>query len=101
MVRGLITAAVVGVVVLGAAGCSSTVSRPDVEKQISDQLAAQVGQTPAGVTCPDDLDAEVGARMRCQLQAEDGSTIGVGIVVTAVEGSGARYDIQVDGAPTP
>jgi len=44
-----------------------TVSKDDVAKQISDQLAQQFGRTPEKVTCPNDLKGDVGATTRCEL----------------------------------
>ncbi|WP_372729896.1 DUF4333 domain-containing protein [Nocardioides sp.] len=76
-------------------GCSaSAVDRADVEEQISAELAAQVGEEPDDVSCPGDLDAEVGAEMTCVLSA-GGDTIDVYVVVTSVEDGTANFDIEV------
>lgn len=69
-------------------------AQADVEQQVSDQLAAQVGQTPDDITCPGDLPAEVGATMTCLLTAGT-DTIDVYLTVTAVDGMDVGYDIKV------
>jgi hypothetical protein len=101
MVRRVVTVVLAGLVVLGAAGCGSSVSKEDLQSQVSQQLTAQVGQAPESVTCPDDLDAEVGRSTRCQLLTTEGTTYGVGVTVTKVENSNVSFDIQVDPAPAP
>ncbi|GAA2095950.1 hypothetical protein GCM10009780_42870 [Actinomadura alba] len=85
------------------AGCSfsfsaggNAVQRTTVEQQVGDQLAAKVGQRPKAVVCPDDLKAEQGATTRCQLEANDGSKLGLTATVTSVNGSDVNFDIQVD-----
>ena len=69
-------------------------AQADVEQQVSDQLAAQVGQTPDDITCPGDLPAEVGATMTCLLTAGT-DTIDVYLTVTTVDGMDVGYDIKV------
>lgn len=70
------------------------VAQADVEQQVSDELAAQVGQTPDDITCPGDLPAEVGATMTCLLTAGT-DTIDVYLTVTTVDGTDVGYDIKV------
>ncbi len=81
---------------LALAACSgtATVSADDVEQQISDQLAAEVGTAPDSVTCPGELTAEVGTTMTCELTA-GADTLPVTVTVTSVEGSTVNFDIQV------
>lgn len=77
--------------------CSSTgvVDRSDVERGAADQLEAQVGQRPK-IACKEDLPAEVGATIRCELTADDGSTIGATVETTKVDGDDVKYEIVVD-----
>lgn len=82
--------------VLAACG-SAAVPATDVQTQISEQLAAQVGQTPDSVTCPGDLPAEVGATLTCQLTAGS-EQLPVMVTVTSVEGTDVKFDIEVGGA---
>jgi Domain of unknown function (DUF4333) len=78
-----------------------TAKKADVEKQVSDQLARKVGQTPKSVTCPGDLAAQTGTTMRCILTADDGTAFGVTITVTAVDTSTGNVglDMKVDNTP--
>jgi len=81
------------------AGCSSgtvTVDRHKLEKEISDDLTKVVGQRPKSITCPSDLKGVVGTKMRCQLEASDGSKIGLTVTVTSVKGSTVKFHIKVD-----
>lgn len=88
------------IIALSLSACGSgSISTDELEKQISAQLAAQVGQEPDSVDCPDSLDAEVGATERCTLSA-GGDSYGVDVEVTKVEGSTASFNIKVDEQPT-
>jgi len=83
------------------AGCSfstgsSAVSRHKVEKEVSDELTKTVGQRPKAITCPGDLKAVEGTKMRCQLEASDGSKIGLTLTVTSVKDSNVKFHISVD-----
>ncbi|GAB3483235.1 DUF4333 domain-containing protein [Nocardiopsis coralliicola] len=87
-----------------AAGCSfsfggsGAVDADQVAERSSAMLAEQVGQTPDDFTCADDLPAEVGAEIRCEL-ASGGDTMGVTITVTEVAGQDVNWDIEVDDEP--
>ena len=83
------------------AGCSfstgsSAVSRHKVEKEVSDELTKTVGQRPKAITCPGDLKAVEGTKMRCQLEASDGSKIGLTLTVTSVKDNNVKFHISVD-----
>ena len=98
---GLSAPLICGAVLL--AGCSASVSaggnavdKSEVEQQVVDQLAAKVGQRPKAVVCPGNLKAEQGTTMRCQLEADDGTTLGLTVTVTSVNGSDVKFDTQVD-----
>lgn len=66
-----------------------------VAERISRQLEHQVGRRPESVTCPDDLEGKVGDKLRCEL-ADGGSTYGVNVTVTKVDGSDIEFNIKVD-----
>jgi hypothetical protein len=78
---------------------AGSVAAQEVERQTTDQLAQITGQRPADVDCPGDLEAEVGASMRCVVTASDGTQIGATLTVTSVDGTTANWDIVVDDAP--
>lgn len=79
----------------GLTACgSAAVPAVDVQTQISEQLAAQVGQAPDSVTCPGDLPAEVGATMTCELTAGK-DQLPVMVTVTSVDGTNVAFDIEV------
>lgn len=80
-------------------GSGSTVEPGELERQVSSSLAAQVGQTPADMDCPDPLEREVGASTRCTLTAQDGTQFGVTVTVNKVDGDNVSFDAQVDHAP--
>jgi hypothetical protein len=88
---------VVAGTVLLLGGCSGTksVDREQVERQVSEQLTKQVGQKPDAISCPDDLAAKKGTTMRCKLTSA-GSSIGLTVKVTSVDGSKVGFDIKVD-----
>jgi hypothetical protein len=75
------------------------VAGADVANQIKTQLTASVGQAPDSVTCPNDLEATVGATTRCTLTT-GGLAYGVSVTVTAVHGtSTVDFTIRVDQTP--
>lgn len=82
-------------------GCAfgpAVVKQAEVEKQVSSALEKQVGQTPDSIDCPDDLPAEIGAKMTCVLTAND-STIDVAVTVDKVDGNNVGFDIKVADTP--
>ena len=90
------------IALLAMAGCSASVSigdkvldKSEVEQGASAALAKVVGRAPDSVTCPDDLDAKVGATERCSLTA-GGDTLGMTVTVKSVEGDTANYEVKVD-----
>lgn len=80
-------------------GCSSEAKMPkgEVANTVAEKLAAQTGQPKPDVTCPEDLVGKVGTSMRCKLTASDGSSLGVAVKVTSVDGDEIKYDIKADG----
>ncbi|MFI5624417.1 DUF4333 domain-containing protein [Nocardioides sp. NPDC051685] len=85
------------ILALGVSGCGGVaVSQEKVEKTISDQLEAQVGQKPDKIECPGDLSGKVGETMKCTLTA-GADELGVNVKVTEVDGTDVKFDIQVDG----
>jgi len=100
VVRRLVPLAGVPAVLLALAGCGTgTVAKADVATAAEDLLEKQVGQRP-DVTCPDDLEAKVGATTRCTVTLEGfEGTYGVTVTVTHVDDDRARFDVQVDTEP--
>ncbi|MEU3305641.1 DUF4333 domain-containing protein [Nocardiopsis sp. NPDC055551] len=101
----IIAGAALGALPLLLAGCSFSFGGPgavpadDVAEQSARMLAEEVGQIPDEVTCADDLPAEVGSEIRCEL-VDDGVTYGVTVTVTSVEGNDVEWDIVVDDETT-
>jgi len=76
------------------AGCGTrTVEGSAVSQRISDGLQRQVGQRPAQVRCPDQIEAEAGKRARCTIVGTDGSEIGVRVTMKDDQG---KFDYAVD-----
>ena len=83
----------------GLAGCAATLDANDVADNAEVALEEQVGARPE-ISCPEDVEAKVGAETRCVLTAGDDPTeYGVTITVTAVDGGDAEFDIVVDEEP--
>ncbi|MEV0743964.1 DUF4333 domain-containing protein [Streptomyces sp. NPDC050273] len=85
-----------------AAGCSASVgskevSKDEVAKQASAALGKQVGREPDDVTCEDDLKAEVGATIRCEL-TDGGEKQGMTVTAKSVDGDKVKMDFKVDEA---
>jgi Domain of unknown function (DUF4333) len=78
---------------------SATLSADTVATGAEDALEKEVGQRP-DVTCPQDLEAKVGATTRCTLTAEGATDeYGVTVTVRSVENGTAHFDVEVDPQP--
>lgn len=77
---------------------SASVDGEELARVVETQLAAEVGQHPESVTCPEDLPARVGAEVRCELDSGDG-VYGVTVTATSVEDGDVKFDIVVDETP--
>ncbi|MEU0602122.1 DUF4333 domain-containing protein [Streptomyces sp. NPDC006393] len=92
-------------------GCSASVevkkstppklSADKLSSTLSDKLAAVTGQPKPHISCPEDLVGKVGTTMRCKLTADDGSTLGVTVKVTSVNGDQINYDFKADEKASP
>ncbi|MEU9604021.1 DUF4333 domain-containing protein [Streptomyces sp. NPDC048057] len=76
-------------------------SKNKLADTVAEKLAETTGQPKPKVTCPDDLAGKVDTTTRCELTAGDGSTLGVTVKVTSVEGDQINFDIKADDTPTP
>jgi hypothetical protein len=102
-----LVAAIVPALLVALSACSASASigtpameKAQVEQKASEALAAQVGTAPDSIECPGDLEAKVGASMRCILT--DGETkVGITTTVTSVEGTDVKFDVVVDDTPLP
>ncbi|MFJ9028550.1 DUF4333 domain-containing protein [Streptomyces sp. NPDC102274] len=91
-------------------GCSASVdvgtsapklSTDKLAATVAEKLAATTGQPKPDITCPEDLVGKVGTTTRCELTAGDGSTLGVTVKVTSVEGDEINFDIKADDTASP
>ncbi|MEU0282166.1 DUF4333 domain-containing protein [Streptomyces sp. NPDC088147] len=91
-------------------GCSASVevgsstpkmSTDKLATTVAEKLAATTGQPKPDITCPEDLAGKVGTTTRCTLTADDGSTLGVTVKVTSVEGDQINFDIKADETASP
>jgi hypothetical protein len=105
--RRLRSLAVAPVLLTGLVACSVSVgtssspmlSADTVASSAEDALEEQIGVRPS-ISCPDDVEAKVGAETRCTLTGGDDPTeYGVTVTVTSVDGKDATFDVQVDDEP--
>ncbi|MEB3962209.1 DUF4333 domain-containing protein [Streptomyces kunmingensis] len=91
-------------------GCSASVSvgksDPELSKEklsdlVAEKLAATTGQPKPDISCPENLKGKVGTTTRCKLTASDGSTLGVTVKVTSVDGDKINFDYEADQTFTP
>jgi hypothetical protein len=89
----------------GLAACSlslsstTTLSADTVASSAEDALEEQIGVRPS-ISCPEDVEAKVGAKTRCTLTGGDDPTeYGVTVTVTSVDGKNALFDVEVDDQP--
>ncbi|WP_405903382.1 DUF4333 domain-containing protein [Streptomyces sp. NBC_00656] len=76
-----------------------SVNRAEVARQGKAALTAQVGKAPDAFSCAEDLPAEVGATIRCQL-ASEGKQYGVTVTAKSVVNGKVSMDFKVDDAAT-
>lgn len=102
-----LSAVAVGVLLTG---CSASVSVGKTEPKMSagklanlvaEKLAATTGQPKPDITCPEDLVGKAGTTTRCTLTADDGSTLGVTVTVSSVDGDQIHFDFQADEHASP
>ena len=98
MRQPLAPAAVAFVLLVSGCGAGEEVlPKEEVEQGSKAALTKSVGVAPQAVTCPEDLDAEVGASQRCTLTDDKGNELGMTVSVKRVEDGQATYDVEVDG----
>ncbi|MFE7748539.1 DUF4333 domain-containing protein [Streptomyces sp. NPDC057428] len=92
------------------AGCSGSVSVGSSDPKLSsgklantvaEKLASTTGQPKPDIACPEDPAGKVGTTTRCTLTAKEGSTLGVSVKVTSVEGGKINFDIEADETASP
>ncbi|MFV0134698.1 DUF4333 domain-containing protein [Streptomyces sp. HMX87] len=92
------------------AGCSASAtvggSEPKLSSEkladtVAQKLADTTGRPEPDITCPEDLAGKVGTTTRCTLTADDGSTLGVTVTVSSVEGDRIEFDIKADETASP
>jgi hypothetical protein len=99
IVRTLLASGAVALMAAGVGACSfsfgtsHSVSKSDVEGQISGKFPDSGGTKPSSVTCPGDLDAKVGAKMTCSMKVKDQPYL-VDVTVTSVNGNDVKFDMQ-------
>jgi hypothetical protein len=97
--RGIAVVGIACACLLPLSGCGKkVVSRSTVESQVAKELAAKVNppQPIPKVSCPDDLDAKVGAKMTCTLTPKgEATTYPVTVTVSSVTNGVAHFDAQV------
>ncbi|OOC56868.1 MULTISPECIES: DUF4333 domain-containing protein [Nocardiopsis] len=76
-------------------GGPAAVDADQVAQRSSEMLTEQIGQTPEDFSCSEDLPAEVGAEIRCELTS-GGESVGVTVTTTSVDGDDVQWDVQVD-----
>ena len=80
---------------LMVSACSSgpgTVYKKDVESFIVDKLVGTGGVKPDTATCPNDLEATVGAKVTCTVTLA-GQSSPADVVVTEVTGGVAKFNV--------
>ena len=82
---------------LPLSGCGKkVVSKSTVETQVAKQLAAVAKQPIPKVSCPDDLDAKVGAKMTCTLTPQGSkTTYPVTVTVSSISNGVAHFHAEV------
>jgi hypothetical protein len=86
---------------LDAENSEPKMSADKVSSLVSQKLASTTGKPKPDISCPEDLVGKVGTTMKCKLTASDGSTLGVTITVTSVDGDQINFDFEADATASP
>jgi Domain of unknown function (DUF4333) len=99
IVRTLLVSGAATGLIAGAGACSCSigssphaVSKTDVAGQITSKMTDAAGNKPDSVNCPNDLPAQVGAQLNCQMKVKN-QTFDVNVTVTSVNGSDVKFDM--------
>lgn len=84
---------------LGACGDDDSVPSSEIEEKAKTSLAAKVGQEPASIDCPSDLEAKEGEKETCTLTDKEGTTYDMTATITSVSGDKYELDFQVADKP--
>jgi hypothetical protein len=100
LVAVLVAVAVAVVLVTRSADRSTEgISADELSEGTEETLETEVGARP-NVSCPEGIEAEVGATARCTLSVgDDPAEYGVAVAVTSVDGDNFTVDVQVDEEP--
>lgn len=93
----LLTPAIALVALAALSGCGDSTPSVDqgtLEDKISSGLEKEVGAKPDDVSCPEDLEGEVGTTMTCTLTAGT-DELDVSVKVTSVQDSKVNFDFEV------
>ena len=95
-------AAIAGAVLLTSCQVSvgARINKEELQKQVQSELTKSVGEQAPPISCPDDLEAKVGAKTTCQLTDSSG-TYDVAVDVTEVNNGTANFHIKVADEPNP
>jgi uncharacterized protein DUF4333 len=77
------------------AGCSSgpsVVQNDDLVSQITAKMTDASGDKPESVTCPQELKAEVGAQVNCEMKVKS-QAFNVNVTVTSVSDNKVNFDM--------
>ncbi|MFJ9589851.1 DUF4333 domain-containing protein [Streptomyces acidicola] len=102
-----LSAVAAGALLVGCSGSVSignsepTLSADKLATTVAEKLAVTTGQPKPDITCPEDLAGKVGNTTRCTLTADDGSTLGVTVTVSSVDGDEINFDIKADDTASP
>ncbi|MFE5123696.1 DUF4333 domain-containing protein [Streptomyces sp. NPDC056669] len=103
----ILSAVAAGVLLVG---CSASVSvgksTPKLSADklatiVAEKLAATTGRPEPHIARPEDLVGKVGNTTRCKLTADDGSTLGVSVTVSSVDGNQINFDVRADDTASP
>ena len=107
--RALVAASAIGVATALAA-CDGeaevsvggdSVSQSEIESKATEALTKEVGQAPASIDCPSDLDAKAGESETCTLTTKEGPKYEMTATIKSVstDDDTVQFDFQVADKP--
>lgn len=77
-----------------------SVSKSEIESKATEALTKKVGEAPASIVCPSDLDAKAGESETCTLTTKQGPSYDMTATIESVSGDGTvQFNFQVADKP--
>jgi hypothetical protein len=86
----------IGAAAVSLTACSATIKPEGAAQSVVDLVSEQTGFTPADVTCPDDVKADVGVEFDCTFTGPENTPYAAHMRIVKVEGENVVFDRSIE-----